>query len=110
MATFNNNFYKSNRNYTREMAEARLVELGYSNFEFKASSFTNGASFYFTSEDNKTIRVSDHILTGSRAFETIQVSFEEMKTFKAEIKKESNVFVLTPEMIAAAKARKASRK
>ena len=36
------------------MAEARLVDLGYKNFTFKSVSYTNGASFYFESEDGKS--------------------------------------------------------
>ena len=84
MATFNSNFYKSNTKYTREDAEARLYSLGYKNFYFKSVSYSNGCSFYFISEDGKEIRVSDHPLTGKRAFETIQVSITNVKTFSCK--------------------------
>lgn len=77
MTIFNNSFYQPNRNYTIEMAESRLNDLGYKNYSFNSSCYTNGASFYFTSENGETIRVSDHELTGCRAFNTIQVSLIE---------------------------------
>lgn len=88
--TFNSSFYQSNRNYTREIAEQRLISLGYKNFSFKSCSFSNGASFYFTSEGGQEIRVSDHKLTGKRAFNTIDVSIVEIKTLKVEVKKDDN--------------------
>jgi hypothetical protein len=78
---FNSNFYQPNRNATVEQAIARLNKLGYKNFQFKSSSYSNGASFYFESESGEEIRVSDHILTGNRAFDTIQVSLYEIKEF-----------------------------
>lgn len=70
---FNNSFYTANTKYTREMAEQVMRENGYNDFQFKSSSFSNGASFYFD-VDGKEVRVSDHPLTGNRAFETIQLS------------------------------------
>lgn len=76
---FNKSFYQPNTSATKEMAEERLLSLGYKNFSFKNSSFSNGASFYFEGEDGKEIRVSDHPLTGKRAFLTVQVSLTEMK-------------------------------
>ena len=78
---FNKNFYQPNTSATKEQAEARLVKLGYTNFQFKGQSFSNGASFYFTLEDDTEVRVSDHPLTGNRAFDIIQVSLYEIKTF-----------------------------
>ena len=90
MATFNSNFYQSNRNYTRELAEQRLASLGFNNFSFKSISYSNGFSCYFTDSDGKEIRVSDHPLTGKRAFDTIQISIVEIKTLKLELKKEDN--------------------
>lgn len=86
MNNFNSNFFQSNAKYTREIAEQRLISLGYKNFTFKSASFSNGASFYFESEDGKEIRVSDHILTGNRAFETIQVAIEEVKMLENPLK------------------------
>lgn len=73
MNAFNRDFYRPNRNYTREAAEQRLISLGYKDFHFKSASYANGASFYFESEDGQVIRVSDHPLTGKRAFDVIQV-------------------------------------
>lgn len=80
MNTFNSNFYKANRSYTREIAEQRLISLGYKDFTFKSVSYTNGASFYFESEDGTEIRVSDHPLTGRRAFDVVQVDIVPVKT------------------------------
>lgn len=80
---FNSNFFQSDRSYTREIAETILINKGFKNFTFKSSSFANGASFYFESEMGREIRVSDHRLTGRRAFETIQVDLVEKKIFKA---------------------------
>lgn len=78
---FNANAYKPNRNYTREIAEQKLISLGYKNFHFKSVSYINGASFYFESEDGKELRVSDHILTGKRAFNTVQIDLVERGAF-----------------------------
>lgn len=86
MNIFNSNFYQSNRNYTKEMAEARLVDLGYKNFTFKSVSYTNGASFYFESEDGKELRVSDHPLTGKRAFDTVQIDIIPVKVLESPLK------------------------
>lgn len=86
MSTFNSNFYQSNRNYTKEMAEARLVDLGYKNFTFKSVSYTNGASFYFESKDGEEIRVSDHPLTGKRALDIIQVAIVPIKVLPSPFK------------------------
>jgi hypothetical protein len=80
---FNKNFFASNRSYTLEMAENIMFENGYSNFQFKGSSFTNGASFYFTCND-KEIRVSDHTLTGKRAFNVTQLSFAKPSIFEVK--------------------------
>jgi hypothetical protein len=78
---FNSNFYQTNTSATREQAEARLKKLGYKNFTFNSCSRSNGASFYFTLENGEQVRVSDHPLTGNRAFDVIQVSLYEIKTF-----------------------------
>lgn len=88
MKTFNNDFYQNNAKYTREQAESKMIENGYSNFHFKGCSFSNGSSFYFD-VDGKEVRVSDHILTGKRAFDTIQISFVEVKTLKTNIVKKT---------------------
>lgn len=85
---FNQRFYTPQTNYTRESAEKRLISLGYKNFSFKGSSYTNGASFYFTNEKGEEIRVSDHRLTGKRAFDCIQVDLIEVSTIGC-IKKEA---------------------
>jgi len=79
MSDFNKNFFQANRNYTREMAEIKMNEKGFSNYSFDGCSYENGASFYFTLEDGKKVRVSDHSLTGKRAFEYIQIAFVEPK-------------------------------
>jgi hypothetical protein len=76
-AQFNSDFYTANKSYTREIAESKMTEKGYSNFTFTGCSYSNGASFYFTLEDGRKVRVSDHKLTGKRAFELIQISFVE---------------------------------
>ena len=76
---FNRNFYQSNNSATREMAENRLMKKGYKNFQFNSVSRTNGASFYFTGENGEELRVSDHPLTGSRAFNVIQIDLYEKK-------------------------------
>lgn len=72
-------FFKPDYKYTLKIAEQRLLDLGYSNFTFSNSSFTNGASFYFTSENGEKIRVSDHKATGRRALNLIQVDIIEIK-------------------------------
>ena len=79
MNTFNPNFFKPNRSYTREFAEQRLISLGFKGFQFKGCSYSNGASFYFESEEGREIRVSDHRLTGRRAFDVIQVDIVPVK-------------------------------
>lgn len=76
---FKPNFYQPNFSYTREMAEQRLLDLGYKDFVFKGCSYTNGASFYFYHKDGREIRVSDHPLTGRRAFEVIDIPITEPK-------------------------------
>lgn len=86
MNTFNPKFYQPNRSYTREIAEQRLISLGFSNFTFKSASYANGASFYFESKDGQQIRVSDHRLTGKRAFDVIQVDIEEPKALPSPFK------------------------
>src|SRR5690554_3145772 len=86
MKKFNSNFYKPNMSYTREDAEQRLKSLGFKNFQFKGLSYSNGASFYFESEEGREITVSDHPLTGRRAFETIQVYIVPVKTLPSPLK------------------------
>lgn len=83
---FNKSFYRSNFSYTREDAENKLRSLGYNNFTFKGCSYSNGASFYFDVEGlDKEVRVSDHPLTGRRAFDVIEISLVTIK--KLSIKK-----------------------
>lgn len=108
---FNKSSYQPNLKATREQAEQRLISLGYKNFSFKSCSFSNGASFYFEGENGEEIRVSDHFLTGRRAFTTIQVSLYEVKFLEPKVKKSTSTstFTLTPEMIAEAAERKARR-
>ncbi len=86
MSTFNQNFFQPKREYTREMAEARLVEKGFSDFTFTGCSFSSGASFYFDGPKGEKIRVSDHALTGNRAFDVIQVRFEEPVVMDSPLK------------------------
>jgi len=101
MTAFNSNFYQSNNKYTLEMAIEKLTSLGYSDFQFKSCSFTNGASFYFTSKDGEEIRVSDHPLTGKRAANTIQISLVTIKTFSPNTQKSNSDFQASlAEMIA----------
>lgn len=88
MENFNNNFYKSNTSYTREIAEKLMIENGYTDFQFKGCSFANGASFYFD-VNGQEVRVSDHTLTGKRAFDVIQISFVKKSVFSAK-KTETN--------------------
>ncbi len=76
---FNKNFYQPNKTATLEQAENRLVQLGYTNFTFQSKSISNGCSFYFLSDNNETIRVSDHKLTGKRYPETV-IRFIPLKT------------------------------
>ena len=90
MSNFNNKFYSPNTSYTREDAEKVMKENGYTDFQFKSCSFSNGASFYFD-VNGKEIRVSDHPLTGKRAFNTIQLSLLKKSVIKANIKKEEGV-------------------
>lgn len=80
MTTFNNDFYTPNRGYTRNDAENRLIAKGIKNFTFTGESYSNGASFYFELESGRKIRVSDHRLTGNRAFDYIQIDIVEFKT------------------------------
>jgi len=79
-STFNPNFYRPRMEYTREMAEARLKDLGYTEFYFTGCSHSNGASFYFELKDGTKVRVSDHPLTGRRAFDYIDISIVPIKT------------------------------
>lgn len=101
------NFKKFEIQATKEQAEQRLISLCYKNFHFKGMSTTNGASFYFEDENGKEIRVSDHPLTGKRAFTTIDISLFEGKKLGVKKAQEQPKFVLTPEIIAKAAARKA---
>lgn len=87
---FNSNLYQPRTDYTREMAEKVMIENGYVNFHFTGMSYTNGASFYFESEGKK-IRVSDHNLTGKRAFEVIQLDIVKVKKASVLIKKQAGV-------------------
>lgn len=81
MKNFNNSFYQTNKRFTRKDAEKVMLENGYSDFQFKAASFSNGSSFYFSSNGIE-IRVSDHPLTGKRAFDTVQLSLVKISTLK----------------------------
>lgn len=83
----NTNFFTPNYSYTKEIAEKRLIDLGFVNFSYKGSSFSNGASFYFASAEGKEIRVSDHNLTGKRADECIQIRIVALKEFPLKSKK-----------------------
>ena len=79
---FNSDFYTTDRSYTREDAEGRLFAKGITNFTFTGQSYSNGASFYFELENGKKVRVSDHILTGNRSFDYIQISIVEIKKLR----------------------------
>lgn len=70
---FNPNYHEPNLSYTREIAEQRLLSLGYKDFVFRNCSYNNGASFYFEAKDGREIRVSDHPLTNKRAFSVIDI-------------------------------------
>ncbi len=88
MNTFNKNFFQSNRSYTRQMAEDKLKSLGMIVISFNSCSYEHGASFYFNCENcDKEVRVSDHDLTGKRAFEYKQISFIEKKFMEFKGKK-----------------------
>lgn len=76
---FNNNFFQNNVKYTREQAEQKMIENGYTDFQFTGCSFSNGSSFYFSIPNGDEVRVSDHRLTGKRAFSTIQILFVQPK-------------------------------
>jgi hypothetical protein len=78
-SNFNSNFYASNRTYTRQDAEERLIEKGIKEFAFTGQSYSNGASFYFEMNNGVKVRVSDHPLTGNRAFEYVQIPIREIK-------------------------------
>ena len=82
---FNTAFYKPNHSFTLEFAEIRLNEEGFNTFRFTGSSFSHGASFYFEDCNGNKIRVSDHVLTGKRAFEEIQIPFLKVKIFESGI-------------------------
>jgi hypothetical protein len=84
-SNFNSNFYASNRTYTRQDAEERLIEKGIKEFAFTGQSYSNGASFYFEMNNGVKVRVSDHPLTGNRAFDYVQISL--IKISKLSIKK-----------------------
>lgn len=87
MSNFNKAFFQPNRSYTRQMAEDKLISLGFTGLSFNGCSYENGASFYFTAENcEKEIRVSDHSLTGRRAFEYKQVNFVEPKMMEYKSK------------------------
>lgn len=79
MANFNKNFFHPKTEYTREMAEDRLSEKGFTGFRFTGCSYSNGASFYFEGANGQKIRVSDHRLTGRRALGVIQVDLVELE-------------------------------
>ena len=78
-SNFNADFYRPNRSYTREDAEGRLISKGVKNFSFTGVSYSNGTSFYFELNNGTKIRVSDHPLTGERAFDYVQISIVEIK-------------------------------
>jgi hypothetical protein len=84
-SNFNSNFYASNRTYTRQDAEERLIEKGIKEYTFTGQSYSNGASFYFEMNNGVKVRVSDHPLTGNRAFDYVQISL--IKISKLSIKK-----------------------
>lgn len=105
---FNEDFFKPNNTATLQQAEEKLKSLGFKNFQFKSVSRTNGVSFYFVSESGQEIRVSDHPLTGKRAHNTIDIPLFDRKKI-SPTKKETSGFKLTPEMIAAAEARKLNK-
>lgn len=86
---FNENFYQPNYKYTRDFAEQRLIEKGFSNFHFTGCSYAHGASFYFILEDGRKVRVSDHPLTGNRAFDYIQVMLFDKKYLPTNEKREA---------------------
>ena len=86
-------------------AEKVMTENGFTDFTFTGASYTNGASFYFTLCDNRKVRVSDHPLTGNRAFDVIQLSLFKVKEFTSKASNLST-FKLTKEMIEAAAKRK----
>ena len=86
-------------------AEKVMTENGFTDFTFTGASYTNGASFYFTLFDNRKVRVSDHPLTGNRAFDVIQLSLFKVKEFTSKASNLST-FKLTKEMIEAAAKRK----
>ena len=97
--SFNKNYYTPNFNYTLEHAEAILKENGITEYHFKSSSYTNGASFYFEDANGREIRVSDHSLTGKRAFNTIQLSLVK-RAILPTIKKENKPSIDIEAMIA----------
>lgn len=91
MNAFNPNFYESNLKYTRTDAEKRLNELGHEGYWFTGQSYANGASFYFINERGEKLRVSDHNLTGRRAFEVKQISITEVRSVKMTRKNKSKL-------------------
>jgi len=97
--SFNKNFYTPKFSYTREQAELILKENGITEYHFKSSSFTNGASFYFEDANGREIRVSDHPLTGKRAFTTIELSLVKRAALPT-IKKETKPSIDIEAMIA----------
>jgi hypothetical protein len=76
-----NNSIDSNKSfkmkYNRNTAEKVANEAGYNNLQFKAQSYSNGASFYFGTTDGREIRVSDHSVTSTQRIQsgTIFLSF-----------------------------------
>lgn len=96
---FNPNFYQSNMKYTREDAERVMRENGYTSFHFKGCSYSNGASFYFDVEGlDKEVRVSDHPLTGRRAFDVIELSFVKRGVGLPKVNKKKETSGVSPFM------------
>lgn len=81
---FNRSFYTPEKRYTAQEAEQKMIEKGYTSFSLTGSSFTNGSSFYFETSTGEKVRVSDHSLTGNRAFEYTQIRFVEPKLMSAK--------------------------
>ena len=99
---------KTQKQINIEIAE-EIVRSNGIDASFSGYSDTNGISVYFVTADLKKIRVSDHSVTNTyRLFNEIHLSFPVKKLEpKALIgNRERKKFVLTPEMIEAARLRK----
>lgn len=76
-SNFNEDFYKSDRSYTREIAEQKMKEAGINlnDVQFVNVSYSNGASFYYQNKKTgEKIRVSNHSKTGMSAGEYRNIS------------------------------------